>query len=136
MAIDRWIRAAMSDDMLVVELLVHLKQSQASSPFKSSYPSTAKSMLPLRWSLRLPRSRAIRCDAVSQVKKSDSARCSPTTPLSWSAGASPSATADGFEESSRPRSKVFSHFIHIFFPSSPSLSATFVFAYGVRFIAI
>ncbi|GMN45498.1 hypothetical protein TIFTF001_014690 [Ficus carica] len=105
MAKDEWMRAAMSDDMLVVELLVRLKQSQAASPLKSPSPqpsTTTATMLPLTWSVRMPRSRALRCDAVSQRKQSDvSTRCSPTTPLSWSGAASPSATADGFEESSR-----------------------------------
>lgn len=97
-------QTAMSDDMLVVELLVRLKQSQAASPLKSSSPppSQPSPTFPLTWSVRLPRSRALRCDAVSQRKQGDvSTRCSPTTPLSWSGAASPSATADGFEESSR-----------------------------------
>ncbi|EXC04750.1 hypothetical protein L484_003458 [Morus notabilis] len=105
MAKDEWMRTAMSDDMLVVELLVRLKQSQAAaaSPLKSSPPSQPSPTFPLTWSVRLPRSRALRCDAVSQRKQGDvSTRCSPTTPLSWSGAASPSATADGFEESSRP----------------------------------
>ncbi|KAL5559713.1 hypothetical protein UlMin_035924 [Ulmus minor] len=108
---DEWMRAAMSDDMLVVELLVRLKQSQAASPLKSPQPPPIPqpaTMLPFSWSVRMPRSRPLRCDsaAVSQRKHGDSTRCSPTTPLSWSGGASPSATADGFEESSKPtRSK-------------------------------
>ena len=107
---DEWMKAAMSDDTLVVELLVRLKQSQAASPLKSHPPQTP-SMLPLTWSVRLPRSRALRCDggAVSQRKQADSTRCSPTTPLSWSGAASPSATADGFEESSQPNNRSPSH---------------------------
>lgn len=140
---DRWIRAAMSDDMLVVDLLVRLKQSQDSSFLKSSSPSSATPMIPLRWSLRLPRSRAVRCDVDSQRKKSDSARCSPTTPLSWSGGAFPSATADGFEESSHLRSQVSSlSFLFNISPSSysPPLFASsvslFVCGYSVRFIVI
>ncbi|XP_062101298.1 uncharacterized protein LOC133807148 isoform X2 [Humulus lupulus] len=105
---DEWMRAAMSDDTLVVELLVRLKQSQAASPLKS-HPQLP-TMFPLTWTVRLPRSRALRCDgAVSQRKQADSTRCSPTTPLSWSGGASPSATADGFEESSRPANRSPSH---------------------------
>ncbi|KAF3447063.1 hypothetical protein FNV43_RR12243 [Rhamnella rubrinervis] len=107
---DEWMRAAMTDDMLVVELLVRLKQSQASSPLKSPPPAQT-SMFPLTWSVRMPRSKSARCDAVSQRKRGgDSTRCSPTTPLSWSGGASPSGgTAD--EESSRPtnRSSSSSH---------------------------
>ncbi|KAF4373095.1 hypothetical protein CsatB_008434 [Cannabis sativa] len=109
---DEWMRAAMSDDTLVVELLFRLKQSHAASPLKSQLhlPST---MVPLTWSVRLPRSRALRNNetAASQRKQSDSTRCSPTTPLSWSGTASPSATADGFEveESSRSANRSPSH---------------------------
>lgn len=112
---DEWTRAAMSDDVLVVELLLRLKESRAASSSSSLlYQFTAKSVIP-GWGLRLPRSKASassssRCDAVwrRNNKKDDSTRCSPTTPLSWSGGSggSPSGTADGFEESSRPRSKV------------------------------
>ncbi|PRQ26672.1 putative transcription factor bZIP family [Rosa chinensis] len=117
---DEWTSAAMTDDVLVVELLLRLKESRAASSSSSPllhYPFTAKSVIP-RWGLRLPRSKASgsaasssRCDAVcrrNNSKKDDSTRCSPTTPLSWSGGSgggSPSGTADGFEESSRPRSK-------------------------------
>lgn len=101
---DDWIRAAMTDDGVVVELLVRLKQAQAAAPAKP------QAVIPLRWGLRLPRSKAAtavssgRCDVVCRRKDGDSsARCSPTTPLSWSGGggaASPSATADGFEDTS------------------------------------
>lgn len=122
MARDDWLKTAMTDDTVVAELLVRLKQSQAASSSPASWP---RAVVPLRWGLRLPRSRpsASRCDAVQRVKEADSTRCSPTTPLSWSGGASPSGTADGFEESSfhtslSPvafRSKVLS-------PSTSSLS--------------
>ncbi|PON91588.1 hypothetical protein TorRG33x02_126270 [Trema orientale] len=106
---DDWMRAAMSDDTLVVELLVRLKHSQAASRLKSPPPPPPQTqMLPLTWSVRLPRSRALRCDG--GAKQADSTRCSPTTPLSWSGAASPSAaTADGFEESSRPSNCSPSH---------------------------
>ncbi|KAB1204669.1 hypothetical protein CJ030_MR8G012741 [Morella rubra] len=99
MARDDWLKTAMTDDTVVAELLVRLKQSQAASSSPASWP---RAVVPLRWGLRLPRSRpsASRCDAVQRVKEADSTRCSPTTPLSWSGGASPSGTADGFEESS------------------------------------
>lgn len=121
---DEWTRAAMSDDVLVVELLLRLKESRAASSSSSLlYQFTAKSVIP-GWGLRLPRSKASassssRCDAVwrRNNKKDDSTRCSPTTPLSWSGGSggSPSGTADGFEESSRPRSKVsLSHSLYAF----------------------
>ncbi|KAK9279910.1 hypothetical protein L1049_013594 [Liquidambar formosana] len=102
MAKDEWIRAAMTDDSVVVELLLRLKQSYAAPPSKDTAV-----LPPLRWGLRQPRSRpALRCDAVSFRKEGEPTRVSPTTPLSWSGGASPSAaTADGFEASSRPTSR-------------------------------
>jgi hypothetical protein len=98
MARDEWVRAAMTDDAVVVELLVGLKQSQAvaasalssSSPLPKSWPRMV--VLP-RWGLRQPSSRP-RCDAVSRKKEADFTRCSPTTPLSWNGGASPSPTTD------------------------------------------
>ncbi|EEF46908.1 uncharacterized protein LOC8274217 [Ricinus communis] len=111
---DEWVRAAMTDDRVVVELLVRLKQAPDEAVSSKPQP-----VIPLRWGLRLPRSRpatasasSLRCDnnnndvvLVSTRKDGDSStRCSPTTPLSWSGGggsASPSATADGFEETSR-----------------------------------
>jgi hypothetical protein len=44
MARDKWVRAAMTDDAVVVELLVGLKQSQAASASSLSSPSS-KSIL-------------------------------------------------------------------------------------------
>ncbi|XP_028799081.1 uncharacterized protein LOC114754483 isoform X1 [Neltuma alba] len=90
---DEWIGAAMTNDMVVVELLIHLRQSQAAP---KSRPLTAAAA-PLSWGLKQPRSRL-----APRWKDADSTRCSPTTPLSWSGAASPSITADGCEESSRP----------------------------------
>ncbi|KAB2019988.1 hypothetical protein ES319_D07G035100v1 [Gossypium barbadense] len=96
---DEWIRAAITDDNVVVELLVRLKQAQAAPP-------APKSALPiLRWGIRQPRSRSmlLRCDAKRDGDFNVSARGSPTTPLCWSGGsgdASPSA-ADVFEETSK-----------------------------------
>ncbi|XP_035548853.1 uncharacterized protein LOC109008228 isoform X2 [Juglans regia] len=99
MARDEWVSVAITDDTVVAELLVRLKQSQAASSSLKSWP---RAVVPLRWGLRQPRSRSVslRCDAVLPIKEADSTRGSPTTPLSWSGGASPSATADSFEESS------------------------------------
>ncbi|CAN1148593.1 hypothetical protein LINPERPRIM_LOCUS38208 [Linum perenne] len=109
------------DDTMVVELLVHLKQSHATAP-----ASGGGAVIPLRWGLRLARSNSsaaasasagsMRCDVVSRMKEGDSStRCSPTTPLSWSGGGgaeSPSVAADGYEETSHrsppgSRSKVW-----------------------------
>ncbi|XP_041022697.1 uncharacterized protein LOC121263713 isoform X3 [Juglans microcarpa x Juglans regia] len=99
MARDEWVSVAITDDTVVAELLVRLKQSQAASSSLKSWP---RAVVPLQWGLRQPRSRSVslRCDAVLPIKEADSTRGSPTTPLSWSGGASPSATADSFEESS------------------------------------
>ncbi|CAN0837056.1 hypothetical protein LINGRAHAP2_LOCUS1682 [Linum grandiflorum] len=84
----------MTDDTVVVELLVSLKQAQATVPARlhSSF-STAGAVFSLRWGLRLPRSKPpmmpttsasfMRFDVVSRRKEGDSSiRCSPTTPLS------------------------------------------------------
>ncbi|CAN1828483.1 hypothetical protein LINPERHAP1_LOCUS32244 [Linum perenne] len=114
---DEWVSAAMTDDTVVVELLVRLKQSQATAPARmmTTVQSSCGAVIPLRWGLRLPRSKSaaasasasagsMRCDVVSRRKEGDSStRCSPTTPLSWSGGGgaeSPSAAADGYEETS------------------------------------
>ncbi|CAN0877502.1 hypothetical protein LINGRAHAP2_LOCUS11922, partial [Linum grandiflorum] len=105
---DEWVSAAMTDDTVVVELLVRLKQAQA------TVPASAGAVIPPRWGLRLPRSKpptaaatsagSMRFDVVSRRKEGDSStRCSPTTPLSWSGGGgaeSPSAAADGYDETS------------------------------------
>ncbi|KAK4274473.1 hypothetical protein QN277_017684 [Acacia crassicarpa] len=90
---DEWVGAAMTNDMVVVELLIHLRQSQAAP---KSHPLTAAAVTP-SWGLKQPRSRL-----TTRWKDADSTRCSPTTPLSWSGAASPSVTADDYEESSRP----------------------------------
>ncbi|CAH2077292.1 unnamed protein product [Thlaspi arvense] len=108
---DEWVAAAMTDDQIVVELLIRLKHAGtvvAENP--------AVNLPPLRWGIRQRRSRSSRFDGggllVSSKKDVDSARASPKTPLSWSGGsgsggssASPSAaTADGFEDTSRQAS--------------------------------
>lgn len=107
---DRWMAAAMADSGVVAELLVLLKRTRAAA---AAAPVRSAVVLPMQWGVRQPRSRtAPRCEAAaataSQRKEADSARNSPTTPLSWSGGgggASPSATADGFEESSLPANR-------------------------------
>ncbi|XP_039024012.1 uncharacterized protein LOC120156822 isoform X2 [Hibiscus syriacus] len=100
---DEWIRAAMTDDNVVVELLVMLKQAQAAPPAPKS------AVVALKWGIRQPRSKSIsmRCEAKRHGDFNVSTRRSPTTPLSWSGGggaASPSA-ADGFEETSKQASR-------------------------------
>ncbi|KAL3838563.1 hypothetical protein ACJIZ3_023154 [Penstemon smallii] len=91
---DEWIREALTDDTVVVELLLRLRQSASEPPFNK--PSLSPSLPPQRWGLRHPRSKSVtvmRKDySTSTTTASTSAtRCSPTTPLSWSGGsASPS----------------------------------------------
>ncbi|TKY74767.1 hypothetical protein E2542_SST03530 [Spatholobus suberectus] len=88
---DEWVKEAMTNDTVVVELLLRLKQTV----------SAKSQLLPLSWGVKQPRSRSRLTSAVSRCDGAVSTRCSPTTPLSWSGGASPSATADGYEDSSR-----------------------------------
>ncbi|XP_027356240.1 uncharacterized protein LOC113865715 [Abrus precatorius] len=88
---DEWVRMAMMDDTVVVDLLLRLKHTVSSKP----------QLMPLSWGLKQPRSRSRLTAVVSRCDAAVSTRCSPTTPLSWSDGASPSATADGYEDSSR-----------------------------------
>ncbi|KAK7311895.1 hypothetical protein RJT34_10352 [Clitoria ternatea] len=89
MLADDWVQAAMDDDTLVVHLLLRLKHTVP----------TISHALPLTWAVKRPRSRSRLTASVSRCDAAGSTRCSPTTPLSWSGGASPSATAD--EDSSR-----------------------------------
>ncbi|KAE8656623.1 Detected protein of unknown function [Hibiscus syriacus] len=96
---DEWVREAMTDDNMVVELLVRLKQEQTAPPASKS------AVVALKWGIRQPRSKpmSMRCDDKRDGDFKASTRRSPTTPLSWSCGggsASPS-DADGFEETSK-----------------------------------
>ncbi|KAF8035851.1 hypothetical protein BT93_C1773 [Corymbia citriodora subsp. variegata] len=109
LAKDEWVKTAMAEDGMVAELLLRLKQEPRCAPAPLPPPSSAAtaaassaSLPPPRWGIRQPRSRiALRCDGGSPAKRcGDSARNSPTTPLSWSAGtASSSGTADGLDDS-------------------------------------
>ena len=85
---DEWVRAAMADDTVVVELLLRLKQGTVSH--KSHHQ-----LIPFSWGVKQPRSRSRLSAAVSRCDAAVSTRCSPTTPLSWSAG------TDSYEDSSR-----------------------------------
>ncbi|KAG5018599.1 hypothetical protein JHK82_014542 [Glycine max] len=87
---DEWVRAAMEDDTVVVELLLRLKQGTV------LHKSHHQQLLPFSWGVKQPRSRSrLTSAAVSRCDAAVSTRCSPTTPLSWSAG------ADSYEDSSR-----------------------------------
>ncbi|RZC15311.1 uncharacterized protein LOC114408933 [Glycine soja] len=85
---DEWVRAAMADDTVVVDLLLRLKQGTVSH--KSHHQ-----LIPFSWGVKQPRSRSRLSAAVSRCDAAVSTRCSPTTPLSWSAG------TDSYEDSSR-----------------------------------
>ncbi|KAL0660183.1 hypothetical protein Bca4012_080768 [Brassica carinata] len=88
---DEWVAAAMTDDQMVVELLLRLKHA---GTVAAENPETN-----LRWGIRQRRSRSSRFGGGVTLKKGvDSVRGSPKTPLSWSGGsgsggasASPSA---------------------------------------------
>ncbi|CAI9786799.1 unnamed protein product [Fraxinus pennsylvanica] len=64
---EEWVKAAMIDDTMVVDVLVRLNQSQRAPP-----PESIKQ---LKWSVRQRRSRPKPANGAS-----------PTTPLSWSGG--------------------------------------------------
>ncbi|CAI9766155.1 unnamed protein product [Fraxinus pennsylvanica] len=90
---EEWIKKAMADDTMVVELLVRLNKCQSTPPPPFPPPS------PLKWSVRQRRSKPVAVDNV----KNPAPRASPTTPLSWSGATCLSGGAiDGCpEESSR-----------------------------------
>ncbi|XP_022872806.1 uncharacterized protein LOC111391781 [Olea europaea var. sylvestris] len=83
---EEWVEAAMSDDVMVVELLLRLKQS---------YPLLSVALkptaLPLEWSVRQRRSKPFVTDSTTKP----GLRASPTTPLSWSGAASISGGCGG-----------------------------------------
>lgn len=106
---DGWLKAAMTEDAMVAELLVRIKQVHALAPIKTEIAS-AVDLPPPRWGVRFPRSRlAFTC---SPTKGVGYRRNSPKTPLSWTTGTtSSSGTADGFDDTDLPgcgssRSKV------------------------------
>ena len=91
---DEWVAAAMTDDQMVVELLLRLKHAGTVAA-----ENPASNLAPMRWGIRQRRSRSSRFGGGVTLKKdADSVRGSPKTPLSWSGGsgsggasASPSA---------------------------------------------
>ncbi|MED6159355.1 hypothetical protein PIB30_041592 [Stylosanthes scabra] len=94
MANDEWVTTVMTDDTLVVNLLLHLKNSFSNDINNNNYR-----LLPFTWGHRQPRSCSRSrlpppptfhcCDAAVSTRRS------PTTPLSWS------GTVDGYEDSTR-----------------------------------
>ncbi|XP_057464983.1 uncharacterized protein LOC130754754 [Actinidia eriantha] len=97
MSDEDWVKAAMTDDSVVVELLVRLHHAPPTKRDSHLAP-------PLEWTVRQRRSKPL----MILTKTKPTPRASPTTPLSWSGGAT---SVDGSEESSLPppsaaRSKV------------------------------
>lgn len=101
---EEWVKAAMTDDLAVAELLMRLNHQPKSPPIMKVDGTPA---LSLEWTVRQPRSKPPVLRIVGEQKKGESSRASPTTPLSWSGATSVSGggggggAADGFEESSR-----------------------------------
>ncbi|KAK4427956.1 hypothetical protein Salat_1564600 [Sesamum alatum] len=99
---EEWVKAAMTDDMMVVELLLRLHHAPRRQP--PLKPAAVAGALPLEWSVRQRRSKSV---SVNNHPKKPAHRASPTTPLSWSgatsfSGGSAGAGGVGSEESSRP----------------------------------
>ncbi|KAH9715558.1 hypothetical protein KPL71_021102 [Citrus sinensis] len=97
---EEWVKTAMSDDSIVVEMLLRLHQAEPRpAPRLAPRKKGAAPVLQLEWSVRQRRSRQ-----KVRRKKGDATRASPTTPLSWSGATSVSGGAadGGFEESSKP----------------------------------
>lgn len=98
---EKWVTAAMTNDAMVAELLIRMKQS-------SSLDSSATDVVLLptvRWGHRKSRSRpsaiATTTAATATGLRKEHQSGSPTTPLYWSSGGGAS-TSDGYDESSRP----------------------------------
>ncbi|KAK4269440.1 hypothetical protein QN277_022598 [Acacia crassicarpa] len=101
-----WINVAMSDDAVVVEILLRLHQPTPPQP-----PPTKNlpPCLDVDWTGRQRRSRSVPRHRGGSEGKDEPARASPATPLSWSCATSASGggaggggdAVDGCEESSR-----------------------------------
>ncbi|KAJ4841732.1 hypothetical protein Tsubulata_003017 [Turnera subulata] len=92
MSEDEWVRVAMSDDALVVQLLLELHRAEEEKPPPLPPMSLlADAQPPLKWTVRQPRSKQLQ----QRKKSSSSARASPTTPLSWSGGTSTASGCGG-----------------------------------------
>ncbi|PWA79685.1 hypothetical protein CTI12_AA203270 [Artemisia annua] len=97
-----WVTSALTNDNIVADFLVRIKQLHPSS---SSQPSTSKTttttwLSPMRWGHRKSRSKppSIVNNNTAAIKQQQQSG-SPTTPLCWSGGAGTST--DGYDESSR-----------------------------------
>ncbi|KAK6120500.1 hypothetical protein DH2020_045758 [Rehmannia glutinosa] len=100
---EEWVKSAMTDDAMVVELLVRLHHAPPPPP-QPPRPLLKRAALPLEWSVRQRRSKSV---SANNNPKKPAHRGSPTTPLSWSgatsfSGGSTGAGGVGSEESSQP----------------------------------
>ena len=106
MSDEDWVKAALTDDSLVGKLLVRLHH--APPPKRDSHLAP-----PLEWTVRQRRSKPV----MILTNKKPTPRASPTTPLSWSGGAT---SVDGSEESSLPPPSAARSQVCFLFRSSPS----------------
>ncbi|KAD4384553.1 hypothetical protein E3N88_24721 [Mikania micrantha] len=99
---DYWLQSALTNDVLVAELLLRVKHSSDSisdldslrAPPPTATTTSITTILPPRWGHRRYRSKS----TASTTAGGKEHRGSPTTHLSWSGG----SISDGFDESSRP----------------------------------
>ncbi|KAM0009329.1 hypothetical protein Hdeb2414_s0092g00789021 [Helianthus debilis subsp. tardiflorus] len=101
---DHWLQSALTNDVLVAELLLRAKHSTDSDSSRRHPPSPTTStaittILPPLWGHRKNRSKSI-----SQTTAGKEHRRSPTTHLSWSVGSGGAGgcSSDGYDESCRP----------------------------------
>ncbi|KAD5508428.1 hypothetical protein E3N88_16131 [Mikania micrantha] len=101
---DHWLQSALTNDVLVAELLLRLKHSSGSdldslrAPPPTETATALTTILPRSWGNRKSRSKstAPTISVAAGYKKEQ--RGSPTTHLSWSGGSS----SDVYEDSCRP----------------------------------
>ncbi|KAF5819209.1 hypothetical protein HanRHA438_Chr02g0086501 [Helianthus annuus] len=97
---DRWLQSALTNEVLVADLLLRLKHSSDSYSLRTpaNKPVTVAAILPPRWGNRKTRSKS--AAVANGFVKDKEHRRSPTTHLSWSGGAG--SSSDGYEDCSRP----------------------------------
>lgn len=110
-ASEDWVKIAMADDSLVVDVLLRIRKAEQHLHQLPKLPkrSSMSPALKLEWSGRQRRSKTTTRLHEKEKNKDEKTRASPTTPLSWSGATSLSGGFDGLDEStSKPpvRSKV------------------------------
>lgn len=120
---EEWVKSAMTDDTVVVELLVRLHRAPA--PPRRKPPA-----FPLEWTIRQRRSKSA---SVNNNSKKPAHRGSPTTPLSWSGATSVSG---GSEESSRLISNKATRSKVCFFNTKKNTSHMYMYIYIYKCIEI